>query len=66
MTIQIMSRSKAIKYSCEHHNETSAVISISDCDKDSPKLENNPNNGIMMRCRVKFDDVERGVQGCIT
>ena len=61
-----MSRSNAVKYSEAQHNETSAVISISDCDKDSPKLENNPNNGIVARRKVKFDDVERGADNCIT
>ena len=66
MTIHIMSRSNAIKYSMEHHHQTSAVISISDCDKESPMLENNPDNGIMARCMVKFDDVERGADNCIT
>ena len=66
MTIHIMSRSNAIKYSNAQHSETSAVISISDCDKDSPVLENNPNNGIAAQCKVKFDDVERGANNCIT
>ena len=65
MTIHIMSRSNAIEYSKGQHKETSAVISISDCDKDSPMLENNPNNGIIARCKVKFDDVERGADNCI-
>ena len=56
MTIQVMSRSNIIKYSKEQHGDTSAVISISDCDKDPPKLDNNPSNGIIARCKVKFDD----------
>ena len=49
----------------EQHDVTSAVISISDCDKSSPVLENNTNNGIMARCKLKFDDVERGANNCI-
>jgi len=66
MTIHIMSRNNAIKYSQEQHSEITAFISISDCDKDSPMLENNPNNGIKARCKLKFDDVERGQNNCIT
>ena len=66
MIIQIMSRSNAIKYSEAQHDETAAIISISDIDKSFPVLENNTNNGIVARCKVKFDDVERGANNCIT
>ena len=66
MTIRIMSRSNAIRYAMEAHSEAAAVISISDCDKDSPVLELNPDNGIAARCMLKFDDVERGEVNAIT
>jgi len=66
MTIHVMSRENAIKYSHQQHNETSAVISISDCDKSSPILDTNPDNGITARCKLKFNDVDRGEENCIT
>ena len=61
-----MSRNMAIEYSKKSHEKTSAVISISDFCTDSPVLENNPDNGIIARCRVLFDDVECGEANCIT
>ena len=66
MTIHIMSRTNAKKYSEEKHAMESAVISISDCDKDSPTLKSNLNNGIIAHCKLKFNDVDRGEINCIT
>ena len=66
MTIHVMSRENAIKYSCQQNSEISAVISISDYDKDAPILENNPDNGIISRCKLKFNDVDRGEAHAIT
>ena len=66
MFIQVMSRVSAVEYSCRSHDEASAVISISDYDKNSPTLENNPGNGIVAHLKLKFDDVERGEANCIT
>ena len=66
MTIKVMSRGNAVKYSFEPHDVKAAVISISDCDKESPMLDNNPNNGIAAQCKVRFDDVDSGAANCIT
>ena len=66
LIINVMSRNDATKYSLEPHKEKAAVISISDCDKEFPVLENNQNNGITVRCKVRFDDVDRGAKNCIT
>ena len=66
MNIHVMSRANAMKYSYKPHSETAAVISISDCAKESPILENNPDNGITAQLKLKFDDVERGETNCIT
>ena len=66
MIINVMSRENAVKYSFDTHKEKVAVLSISDSDKEFPRLENNPDNGIIWRCKVKFDDVEKGEKHCIT
>ena len=73
MIIEIMSRQKAIKYSREAHEETSAVISITDADLPTrfrntkyPELMNDPSNGIKTVCRLKFDDVEAGDENGIS
>ena len=66
LLIQVMSRAGVIEYFRKPHNEALAVISISDCDKDSPILENKPDNGVAAHLKLKFDDVERGEANCIT
>ena len=65
MIIEIMGRQTAIRYSREAHEETSAVISITDADLPTrfrntkhPELRNDPSNGIKALCRLRFDDVE--------
>ena len=66
MKIEVMSRQKAKMFSKYSHNEKIAVISISDCDKTFPHLDNNPQNGILFQCKLHFDDVESGGSNCIT
>jgi len=66
LVIEVMSREKARKFSFSSYNKKIAVISISDCDKSSPNLNNNPKNGIAFQCKLHFDDVESGKENCIT
>ena len=66
MRIEVMSREKAKMLSTYPRDERIAVISISDCDKTSPHLDNNPKNGILFQCKLHFDDVESGISNCIT
>ena len=66
MIIEIMSREKLWRYSSSRNNEKTAVISISHCDQNQLYLQNNPDNGSEAICRVCFDDVEIGMNNCIT
>jgi len=66
LNIQVMSRTEAVQFSHSAHHAIIAVISISDCDKDSPDLHNNPENGIVYQSKIHFDDVEEGEYNCIT
>jgi len=66
MIVEVMSRTRAIEFSFGAHSERIAVISISDVDKESPELFNNPDNGIFQQFRVLFDDVEIGQPNCMT
>jgi len=66
MKIIIMSRAQVKKFSYYPHDEKIAVISISDCDKDYPILNNNKKNGIAHICKFHFDDVEEGGLHCIS
>ena len=64
--IEVMSRAKALEFSFGAHEERIAVVSISDMDKESPELFNNPDNGMFRQFRVHFDDVDIGQPNCIT
>jgi len=64
--IKVMSRAQVMQFSFSEHHEIIAVISISDCDKDYPHLENNPYNDIVYKCKCHFDDVDDGEDNCIT
>ena len=65
MIIEIMSREKARNFSSKPHNEKIAVISISDCDKESPELMHLKGNGIIAHFKIHFDDVEKNEQNYI-
>ena len=66
MIIEVMSRTTARRFSFSSHKGKTAVISISDCDKNFPNLNNNTRNGIAYQCKLHFDDVESGEENCIT
>ena len=66
MIIEIMSKEDLLKYSFMRHDETVAVISITNHDGDSPMLLNNPDNGIEAQCYLRFNDSELGMYNCIT
>ena len=53
-------------YSRQEHDGKIAVISISDTEKESPFIFNNPSNGIIEQLRLYFDDVDIGQTNCIT
>jgi len=66
MIVEIMSRTGIEVFSRQEHMEKIAVISISDIDKESPYIFNNPANGIIEQLRLHFDDVDLGQPNCIT
>lgn len=66
INIEILSRTNMIDFSFHVHKERIAVISISDIDKGSPEVFNNPENGIIEQLQLHFDDVEIGKPNCIT
>ena len=80
MILEIMSKEKAVEYSFEQHNSSSAILSIdktyaeftfteqykfSDDENDLPSISNNLTNGIAAHCIVYFNDVEAGMPNCI-
>ena len=66
MVIKVMSRAQIEEFSRGANHAVVAVVSLSDSDKESPHLENNPMNGIVYKCRLHFDDVDEGGHHCIT
>jgi len=66
MKVEIMSRTRVTEFSLQKHSELFAVISISDPDKESPKLHCNIDNGILFQLKLHFADVDVEQDGCIT
>lgn len=62
----VMNRNNAKRYSYSEHNETCAIISITDVWSNNNVFQKNPKNGIQRVHHVKFDDVNRGGENCIT
>ena len=66
MTIEVMSRVKAIEFALQEHNDRIAVVSISDPDKASPELLGNSGSGIFRQLKLHFADVDVNQTNCIT
>jgi predicted protein tyrosine phosphatase len=66
MIVEIMSRANMGTFSLQEHRERIAVVSISDVNKESPVVSNNPKNGIFDQLRLHFDDVDIGSPNCIS
>ena len=66
--VEIMSRKDAITYSYEQHDTKVAMLSICNMYEENtlPNIDNNPENGIMYHRAICFNDVEAGMQNCIT
>ena len=58
MQFEIMSRSKAIRYSYKNHKEKSIIISISDTWDIYPKFYKKKENNIIAICCLFFDDIQ--------
>ena len=64
MIFSVMSREKARKFSFSKIDKKTVIISITDVDSEYNKFNRQPN--IIDVCPVKFDDVEKGEENCIT
>lgn len=60
----VMSRNAARRFSFGNIEEKTIIISITDVCSENNRFHPNPN--IVGICEVKFDDVEKGEQFCIT
>ena len=64
--VLIMSRNRAKKFTFQPHDFTSAIISITDVDKELNTLIVNTDNGVKWVLKVQFDDRDKGEPFCIT
>ena len=57
--IRILNRKEAKKFSCESHDFKTAIISITDTDRENEHFNFTKENGIKSVLYLKFDDVEK-------
>ena len=61
--ITVTNRANMINFSLAPHKDKTAVISISDEDKEPPDLFNHPKNGIIAQCKLRFGDADNEENG---
>lgn len=64
--VEVMNRQQARKFTYASHDFSTIIISITDVESLPNSFNHDSKNGVVAICPVKFDDVNRGGENCIT